>query len=335
MGWLWGSTSSSSGRGATEDPTKQLEPGLKDYLQKQSPVAYQLPSVAEGVTPSSQSDGRAGPSAVSAPASAEASPPSEEQEHAVPRESLFPDGRYAHLWKTYQPLEAVEQQGATTSNAEKVIEQFKRRKAKLNETALENCAEEHEALTLCFKKGGAGAQAWARVTLCRDENAKFSRCYTMQAKFLQALGYASSVRSDAETEERIQMHADKLYHKMLAYEQAVEEAKAAGRGPPPPESLFHPGAAAPSPGAPAAATPEADIPGGETLPPGTKFSKPASKLTPHEKELEIRMARQELEQRAAYKMEVGDLLVEEEQAKQLRRQTMTSWFGETIARWLS
>ena len=41
-----------------------------------------------------------------------------------------------------------------------------------------------------------------------------------------------------EKEERIQMHADKLYHRMLDYERKVAEAKEAGREPPHPKSLF-------------------------------------------------------------------------------------------------
>ncbi|KAI5287708.1 hypothetical protein KEM54_005805 [Ascosphaera aggregata] len=331
MGWFWNSSSSSSG---SDDPTKYLDSGFKDYLKKASPAAYQLPQVTDDANHSSRpesSSWKVDPS----PATPESSS-NDESTSKIPSGSLYKDGRYDHLWKTYQPLEAVEKQGATTSNAEKVIEQFKRRKAKLNETALENCAEEHEALSLCFKRGGAGARAWAQFTLCRDENAKFSRCYTMQTKFLQALGYASSMRTDSETEERIQMHADKLYHQMLDYERRIEEAKAAGEPVPPPESLFHPKAPTtttiPSEGR---SGQECEVPGGETLPPGMKFSKPANKLTPHERELEIRMARQQLEQQDMYKMEVNDLLIEEEEAKRLRQRKMSTWFGETVAKWLS
>ncbi|KAI5306695.1 hypothetical protein KEM56_007600 [Ascosphaera pollenicola] len=331
MGWFWTSNTTAG----NDDPTKHLDSGLKDYLKKESPAAYQLPQVAE----TDSSSGLSSSQPKTDPASASASPNSPSDEAStkgVPSESLFQDGRYAHLWKTYQPLEVVEKQGATSSGAEKVIEQFKKRKARLNETALENCAEEHEALSLCFKRGGVGSKVWARVTLCRDENAKFSRCYTMQAKFLQALGYASSLRSDSETEERIQMHADKLYHQMLDYERRVEEAKAAGGPIPPPESLFHPDAS-PSPSTPSESpsTEKYEVPGGETLPPGMRFSKPASKLTPHERELEIRVARQQLEQRDLYKTEVNDLLVEEEEAKRLRQKKMSSWFGETVGKWLS
>jgi len=50
----------------------------------------------------------------------------------------------------------------------------------------------------------------------------------MQSRFLKALGYLSTMRSDEE-EERIQMHADKLYHEMLAREREDEAAQKEGR----------------------------------------------------------------------------------------------------------
>ena len=51
---------------------------------------------------------------------------------------------------------------------------------------------------------------------------------SMSQRFLKALGYLSSYDRPASVDEKIQMHADTLYHRMLAQEKAVEEAKAAG-----------------------------------------------------------------------------------------------------------
>jgi hypothetical protein len=48
-------------------------------------------------------------------------------------------------------------------------------------------------------------------------------------KFLKALGYLSTFDRPPEVDERIQMHADTLYHRMLDQEKAIEEAKEAGR----------------------------------------------------------------------------------------------------------
>lgn len=50
-------------------------------------------------------------------------------------------------------------------------------------------------------------------------------------KFLKALGYLSTF-NQPDVDERIQMHADKLYHRMLDQEAAIEAAKEAGEVPP-------------------------------------------------------------------------------------------------------
>lgn len=66
-----------------------------------------------------------------------------------------------------------------------------------------------------------------KMNMCRGPNRQFMRCYTMQSRFLKALGYLSQMRSDEE-EERIQMHSDCLWQEMLAREAAAEEAKKEG-----------------------------------------------------------------------------------------------------------
>jgi hypothetical protein len=48
-------------------------------------------------------------------------------------------------------------------------------------------------------------------------------------KFLKALGYLSTLDRSQEVDERIQMHADTLYHRMLDQEAAIEAAKEEGR----------------------------------------------------------------------------------------------------------
>ena len=45
----------------------------------------------------------------------------------------------------------------------------------------------------------------------------------MQSRFLRALGYLSAQNASPEEEERIQMHADKLYHEMLEQEREMME----------------------------------------------------------------------------------------------------------------
>ncbi|EAS29306.3 uncharacterized protein CIMG_08052 [Coccidioides immitis RS] len=316
MGWFWGNSS------GDDDPTKKLDPGLREYLEKETPSRY-IPTTD---VPSSEPPSRETPTSPDNATS--------ESRTTVPSASLFPDGRYAHLWKTYQPMSELE--GPEISPAEKVVDQFKKRKDVLNRAALENCAEEHIALTNCFKDGDAQQRMWARMTMCSKQNKEFSRCYTMQAKFLQALGYGSNFDWDRENEEKIQMHADKLYHQMLDYEARVEEAKAAGVEPPPLRSLFNPDAA------PIPAESEGDnanepamVPGGLQIPAGMKPSKPLKDLTPHERELEVMALKQQVVQRDRYVKEVSPLVKADEEAKAKRRAKFTSWFGETIGRWLA
>lgn len=160
MGWLWGSSTPS-------DPTKKLDPELRDYLQQEKPATY---------TPTADV-----PSSSSSPAANESQTTSSSTtENTVPAASLFPDGRYAHLWKTYKPL--AEAEGThTQAAAERAIDSFKRRKDTVHDAAMENCALEHESLMTCFHKGDWWTLVKAKATMCGEENRKFSRCYTTQA----------------------------------------------------------------------------------------------------------------------------------------------------------
>jgi hypothetical protein len=54
-------------------------------------------------------------------------------------------------------------------------------------------------------------------------------CLIWSQKFLKALGYLSTFDRPPELDEKIQMHADSLYHRMLEQEKAIEAAKAEGR----------------------------------------------------------------------------------------------------------
>ncbi|KAM5465904.1 hypothetical protein MauCBS54593_006151 [Microsporum audouinii] len=320
MGWFWGNPSSNA------DPTKKLDPSLREYLEQESPSRY-APTAA-GVAPRHQTQSHEKPRESSGSQDRTA-----ESATSVPSASLFPDGRYAHIWKDYKTLEEIE--GPSVSPAEKVVEQFKQRKEVLNRAALENCAEEHEDLSLCFKKGTFSDKIKARLTMCGEQNARFSRCYTMQSKFLQALGYGSSFVWDMEKEERIQMHADRLYHRMLDYERRVAEAKAEGREPPHPKSLFKSEAEIATSLDTRQPDDECAIPGGEVLPAGSKPYKPLKDMTPHERELEVQSLKQQMVQREIYMKEVTPVLRAEEAAKMKRREKFTSWFGETIGNWLA
>lgn len=156
-------------------------------------------------------------------------------------------------------------------------------------------------------------------------------------KFLQALGYAANFEWDSEREERIQMHADKLYHQMLDYEKTVEEAKEAGLEPPPITSLFNP-QAKPTPHS-SAATDKVTIPGGieeflaQVKDPKLKAS--LKDMTPHEREVEIRALKAKFDNKHMYEEEVSGLLSVEDAARAKRREKMVGWFGETLGSWLT
>jgi len=65
------------------------------------------------------------------------------------------------------------------------------------------------------------------MTMCKEENKAFNRCFQMQSRFLKALGYMS-MNMTGDQEERIQMHADKLYQEMLIREKAIAKAREEG-----------------------------------------------------------------------------------------------------------
>lgn len=241
MSWLWGNSSANKN---ANDPYGKLDPSLQEFLKQETqsqPKPEDNPAVREGGSPTSQPSKTA-----SLPNSKDAAPstyrsqlglttPSLDQNHQnpnpaitrqpdIPPESLYQDGRYAHLWKNYRPLQEVESVGSTDQDRlAHVVETYNERRAAIGRTAVENCIFEQLAEKDCLVNGG-----WAkRMNMCREENRAFNRCYTMQSRFLKALGYLAMDRT-AEEEERVQMHADKLYHEMLAREQRADEAKTRG-----------------------------------------------------------------------------------------------------------
>lgn len=168
MGWF-SSSSSSNPPSTNSDPLRDLDPKLRDFLEKESPVKYKtssppLPAPQPTTTSSSaQTSPRSTPSTTTS---------------SVPPQSLFPDGRYADLWSTYKPLSDIE--NSTKTDQERlldVLDGYKQRKADIGRAALENCALEQSAISDCYASGSMRA----RMTLCRAENRAFERCYLMQS----------------------------------------------------------------------------------------------------------------------------------------------------------
>lgn len=224
MGWFWGSSDNNNNHNSSSsDAFSNLDPTLREFLEKEAPRKRPPPPSQPRETPSIES---LTPHSLPKPASPVSTTQPTSSNPAIPAESLYQDGRYAHLWKGYKPLADIEASGKTDQDKlTDLVEAFNNRKAAIGRAALENCAYEQLELSECFRSGG-----WStRITMCKTENRRLARCYEMQSKFLKALGYLSLEGRSEEEEERIQMHADKLFHRMLAQEKEIEKAKKEGR----------------------------------------------------------------------------------------------------------
>jgi hypothetical protein len=307
MGWFWWPTKDDN------DPTKSLSPDLKDFLKDQQPRPY-VPADAPEQPPEPVEEPQKPPQTL---------PDTNRkvEDRPLPRESLFQDGRYKDIWKTYTPQDEIA--AASTSPLDRIISARKDRREMIHRAALENCAFEEEIQKNCFTSGNLKNRARARMTMCRKETKAFNRCFQLQAKFLQALGYLTSGNSSDEDEERIQMHADKLYHRMMDYENAVAEAKLNGGPIPPLSSLFNPTRPAPS-------LEQLDLPKGLEL--GMK--KPLHELPPHERELAVRAALQEAKMAHLYKEDFQNYAVEMNEKRKERQQWLIKQFGEPIGKFI-
>lgn len=178
MGWfggLFGGGDATTGG----DPLAKLDPKLREFLAKESPLKYQ--STADEQRHQEEQREQAEAQA-QAQAQAAALEQWQSQQNgtgpAVPKESLFQDGRYADLWKTYRPLAAIENDTKTDhERLMDVLDAYKERKAMIGRAALENCALEQIEWNDCVKHGPLSS----RMTYCHAEMKKFERCYNVQS----------------------------------------------------------------------------------------------------------------------------------------------------------
>jgi hypothetical protein len=226
MGWLWGS----SGNSADKD---KLDPSLRDFLDAETPSGNKpiLPS-----KPRSRPTEDAHPAQTSAADTSRSSEaPAEPAKPVVPPESQFQDGRYAHIWKNYTPQNVLFERSKTEQDKLRdIVDAYNDRRAAIGRAAMENCAMEYLEQHECLK----APSWWQASTMCRDETRKFNKCYDMQTKFLKALGYLTMDARTPEEDERIQMHADKLYQQLMEQEKEIDQAKEEGREIPKFESVL-------------------------------------------------------------------------------------------------
>jgi hypothetical protein len=293
-----------------------LDDDLKQFLKDQQPRPY-VP--AESSVDASKLE--EAPIASSQPPASVLTSTLSPEDRPLPKESLFQDGRYKHIWKTYIPQDELE--AATATPVERVMAAKKDRNRTIHKAALENCAFEEEMQQDCFKGGSLTDRVRGRVTMCNQETKAFNRCYQLQAKFLQALGYMGNSWSTAEDEEKIQMHADKLYHRMMDYEAEAEEAKRNNQPVPPLSSLFNP--TRPAPTIEQMALPQAME---------EKMKKPLHEYPPHERELAARAALQEARLSDLYAEDLFKFSVSMNEERKARQTWLTRVFGDSIGKFL-
>ncbi|CAK7271820.1 hypothetical protein SEPCBS57363_004818 [Sporothrix epigloea] len=314
MGWFDGLRGSDSS-GSSSSPLAKLDPKLREFLEKESPLKYQQQQEEEKKQQKQQQQNQLQISQYSV------QPPTVSSQPAVPTESLYQDGRYADLWKTYRPLASVE--ADTKSEHERlmdILDAYKDRRAQIGRTALENCALEQIEWNECIKDGPLSS----RMTMCHEEMKKFERCYNMQSRLLKALGYLNTYGRSADMDERIQLHADALYHRMLRQESEIEKAKAEGR--PAPALDFATNIALPKPdyatAAPAPlATPAVPIENDATIPEDLRkqFTEKLAKLPAAERSAEEAALRAELVAHAEMSTRVTELRAAQQAAREQRK----------------
>jgi hypothetical protein len=325
MGWFdWFSSDKSD-----SDPLRKLDPKLREFLERESPIKVNTPTTPS--PPPSPPPQHQQPAQTPTPTESNGEP----QQPAVPRESLFPDGRYAHIWKTYRPLAEIEAETKTDSEKlSDIVDAFKERKGLIGKAALENCAEEQMDWNGCMKSGNLKA----RMTMCREEVQKFERCYNAQSRLLKALGYLSVYGRGADIDEEIQMRADALYHRMMAQEREAAQAKAEGREPAPFKPLFEAsqatGSAAVFTPAGAAATTKVREPGPVLV---AKWKEQLEKLPVEQREAEEQALRAEYRAKAEFKTELQTLLQQQSDEREKRKaegkETITDRFKAWRGAW--
>jgi hypothetical protein len=214
MGWLW-----------SDAPAKdKLDPSLRDFLDKEAPFgpgpALPKPPTKTYAKPQTEPQpATATPVKTSADTHADVPLP------AVPPQSQFQDGRYAHLWKDYMPQQELENRGKTEQDKLRdIVDSYNDRKAQMGQAALENCAFEYLAQFECFRHPNFRQVS----TMCHKESRTFNACYDAQKKCLTALGWMDLSTWNPDASERMQMHADKLYQQRLEQQRLADEAKEAG-----------------------------------------------------------------------------------------------------------
>lgn len=141
---------------------------------------------------------------------------------------------------------------------------------------------------------------------------------------MMALGYMSpAVETTDEQDEKIQLHADKLYHKMLDYEKSVKEAQENDDPIPPLRSVFDESKPAPN---------IADLKVPSSL--EKKMKKPLKKMSPQEQELAVAAWNSEKAASTGYTPLLEKFWSDAGEKKQKHHEVLVRVFGDTVGNWL-
>lgn len=135
-------------------------------------------------------------------------------------------------------------------------------------------------------------------------------------RFLRALGYGSVAGRPLQVDEDVQMHADRLYERMLDHEKAVEQAKKDGT----PIPVFD------------SALPKASVP---RVTPTDELEKrwkeKLDKLPAGERVVEEAALRADLQAKSDVAMSVKKIWADQKEERDARKADGQSTFGDTVA----
>lgn len=156
---------------------------------------------------------------------------------------------------------------------------------------------------------------------------------------MKALGYLSNYDRPPEVDEQIQMHADKLYHRMLERERITEQAKAAGLPAPTFPDILSSSAIKASLQAPSTPVGSSSAEEPQPLPPDLEGLKPKVKaqlrdrmkdLSPEERALEEKALAMEIAAGETVGKQIDKMFEDQARAKKVRKEQGRETFGDKI-----
>lgn len=209
MPWFWTSTSN------TDNAFDSLDANSRDFLRKTPSIPTSRSSNPTTNTTSSRTTADSFTSKQAFPYSStvSAESPANNAASDLPSQTLFPDGRYAHLWSTYHPPPLSGNPLTSSSNPStpviteitpqeqlsSLLSVYRNKRSTSHKAALSNCVLEHIAEIECLTT----SSIYNKIKGCSTETKQFTRCFTLQGKMLRAMGWLDSrIEDDGKGDER-------------------------------------------------------------------------------------------------------------------------------------